>query len=358
MHTDFPRWYSSLEIGNDQSRRQSRWEAIYKIATEAATEMIEPLLRLAFKTRVAPQASLEAEIRKFFKATDDTFEMQGNDREIQILAAACLAVMMEVNEDLGARAALSVTTAEFGGARKPKLPIDLGNLGEAAIAQWAKSNSDRPNLNKYRSSDAPKFDFEKATAKITETPDFSSVIAAFTLAADATRGALRQLAIRQSNALYAVDRFLKVQDEELQLLWWLTGQRSFDYDCSFDAVPTDAQPLVLAHEVAGMTEFSPGPVSVKAILSRAGLKERKKLAVVTAINAVDGEWLKRTVGETDPSPLATPLHAAAKRQLETGAGDAWVAGWAAAASVDAEHSLTPLSLAMQFYRERLLIRFA
>ncbi|TCQ14083.1 hypothetical protein C8J33_1284 [Rhizobium sp. PP-CC-3G-465] len=357
MHTDFPRWYSSLDIGDGQSTRQLRWQAVYKTATEASRETLETLLRLAFKSRTVPQASSESEIRQLFKAVDDTFEMQGNDREMQILAASCLAVMMEVNEDVGAAAALAATTAEFGGARKPKLPMDLGKLGEAAIAQWARSNGHRPDLNKYRYIDAPKFDFEKASAKITETPDWTSVAAAFTLAADATRGAIKQLAVRQSNALYAIDRFLKVQDEELQLLWWLTGQRSIDYDCGFDAITVDAQPLVLAHEVANMTEFSPGPHSVKAILSRAGLKDRKKLSVVTAINAVDTAWLTKLIGELNPSPLAMPLHAAAKRQLETGPGEAWVAGWAATAALDTDHSMTPLSLALQFYRERLLIKF-
>lgn len=357
MHSDFPRWYSSLAIGDDQSRRQARWEAVHKIATEASRESVETLLRLAYKTRVVPSASSEVGIRQLFKAADDTFEMQGNDREMQILAAACLAVTMDINEAVGPAAALSATTAEFGAARKPALPMDLGQLGEAAIAQWARSNGSRPDLNKYRFTDAPKFDFEKAVAKINETPDWSGVASALALAADATRGALKQLAIRQSNALYAVDRFLKVQDEELQLLWWLTGERSFESDCSFDAVPADAQPLILAYEVAGMTEFSPGPHSVKAILSRAGLKDRKKLSIVSAINAVDGEWLRRILGETSYSPLATPLHAAAKRQLETGPGDAWVAGWAAASSVEASHSLSPLALGMQFYRERLLIQF-
>jgi hypothetical protein len=61
--------------------------------------------------------------------------------------------------------------------------------------------------------------------------------------------------------------------------------------------------------------------------------------------------------DVEPSPLSTPLHAAIKRQLETGAGEAWVPGWAASTDVDATHTLPSLILGELFYRERLLLLF-
>ncbi|MOA64383.1 hypothetical protein D3C78_1904110 [compost metagenome] len=59
----------------------------------------------------------------------------------------------------------------------------------------------------------------------------------------------------------------------------------------------------------------------------------------------------------DPSPVSTPLHFAIKRQLETGPGEAWVAGWAAATGIDAQYALPGLTLGELFYRERLLVLF-
>ena len=71
------------------------------------------------------------------------------------------------------------------------------------------------------------------------------------------------------------------------MLWWLTSQRSSDYNCSFAEIPSDAQPLVLASELASNTEFLPGPPSVKGILSHAGLKDQEDVRIADAVNAAD-----------------------------------------------------------------------
>ena len=141
------------------------------------------------------------------------------------------------------------------------------------------------------------------------------------------------------------------------MLWWLVGQRSFDYYCAFEDVPGEAQPLVFASELADETNFLPGPPSIAGILSRAGLKEGKMVSITRAINTAKPEWLKDALGEQEVSPVATPVHEAIKRQLETGAGDAWIAGWAASTGVDRDYKLSALTLGNLFYRERLLRRF-
>jgi hypothetical protein len=255
-------------------------------------------------------------------------------------------------------AALAATTASLGGARKPNLPMNLAALGEAAILRHGESNRERPALGDIVVSlQSPKLDFSKAAAKVRAQNDWNGVAEAFTLAGEEVRTALGALHQRQTQALETVDNFIRIQDEELQMLWWLVGQRSEIYDCAFDAVQADAQPFVFAAELANSTEFLPGPPSVKAILSRAGLKSRRRQLVTAAVNASKPEWLERLMRDVEPSPLSTPLHAAIKRQLETGAGDAWVPGWAASADVDAAHSLPSLTLGELFYRERLLLIF-
>jgi hypothetical protein len=259
-------------------------------------------------------------------------------------------------EESNAEAALAVSTASLGGVHKPDLPMDLRVLAEAAIDRIAESNRKRPSLSAHTSADAPKFDFEKSVAKAKEN-SWEAVAQAFPLAAEATRAAFVNLARRQTNAVNAIDKFLRIQDEELQMLWWLVGQRSFDLDRTFDSVAADIQPLVFAKELADSTEILPGPASVKALLSRAGLKERKKIALSSVVNAADTAWLKTIVPEGEPSPVTTPIHFGIKRQIETGAGDTWIAGWAAAIAAPADIAMTPLSLGLAFYRERLLLLF-
>lgn len=357
MHPDFPRWYDAIGLGDDQARRQTRWTGVSAVADDADSKDIEALIRLAFKSRQTAAAPQIQKIREAFRTTDATFDMQGNDRELQVLAAASLAALMDQGGPTGAEAALGASTAALGGARKPDLPMDLRILAEGAINQITETDRKRPSLETYTSTAAPKFDFEKAAAKVREQPNWESVAEGFNLAAGAVQNAFAVMARRQGDAVHAMDTFLRVQDEELQMLWWLIGQRSEDLDCAFGAVATDARALVFAKELADHTEFLPGPASVKGLLSRAGLKERKKIVISTAINAADSAWVQNFMPEGEPSPVSTPIHYGIKRQLETGQGDDWIAGWAAAVGVTAKLTVSPLELGVLFYRERLLLLF-
>ncbi len=355
MHVEFPTWYKAVGVGDHGDRVVSRWAGVVNVLTEVDRKVVEALVRLAFHTRPAPQADVLQNIRDAFKKADPTFEMTGNDKELQILAAACLVALIERQGDCGSEAAISVTTASFGGARMPTLPMNLASFGEAALrgrGSGVRSIVRKANL----SLQVPKIDFEKAVAKVTEQQDWNGVAQAFKLAAENAQSAFQNLARQHNNALSNAHDMIRVQDEELSMLWWLTGQHSEDLECGFEEVVSEAQPLVFAKELAEMTEFLPGPTSIKSILSRAGLKERKKLRVNAAVNALPAEWLAKLVTE-DVSPITTPLHFAIQRQLETGPGDAWIAGWAAVTGVNGAYALPALTLSELFYRERLLLMF-
>ena len=357
MHTDFARWYGAVEFHTDQSRRQARWKGVVTVVENADRDDVEALIRLAFRARTPAAPAAVQKIRQAFKSVDDAFDMQGNDRELEVLAGVCLVALTDNSENVDAAAALSITTAALGGARKPNLPMDLCALAESAIDRIAEACRQRPTLQDDSPSEPLDLDFKKAGNKVRQTQDWDSIAAAFTLAAGDVRTAMEAAAERQASASQAVNQFVRIQDEELQMLWWLVGQRSGDYDCPFSDVPGPAQPLVFAKELADSTEFLPGPPSVKALLSRAGLAEREIATIPAAINASHPNWLAHVVGEDDPSPVSSPLHFAVKRQLETGVGDTWVPGWAAATGVSAEHAVSPLWLGVLFYRERLLQDF-
>ena len=356
MHKDFARWYAAVSVDDNQARREARWAAVTIIIASADHKGVETLLRLAYRSRQAPPVAAVQALRQAFKEADDTFEMSGNDRELQVLAAGCVAVLMETNHNTGAWAALAATTAALHGARKPDLPMDLAALGEAAIVRWGEANRTRPAVGAQR-WDVTAFDFKQAVEKMKEVQTFDGATQAFTLIGEAVGAAVKNLAKDQANVVRAFGHFFQVQDEELQMLWWLVGQRSFDYDCAFEDVPPERQPLVFASELADQTKFVPGPPSVVGILSRAGLKERKLVSITRTINSAKPEWLKDVLGEQEVSPITTPLHEAIKRQLETGAGDAWIAGWAASTGINDNYEVSALTLGNLFYRERLLRLF-
>ena len=130
-------------------------------------------------------------LRQAFKDADDTFEMTGNDREMQVLAGASLAVLMHSDNDpdVAAAAALATTTTTFGGARKSNLPMDLALLAEGALDHSAEENRRRPTRSINTKVPQPKIDIEQAAAKMRELQSWDGVIEALRLAVDASSAA-------------------------------------------------------------------------------------------------------------------------------------------------------------------------
>lgn len=357
IHPEFARWYGAVSLGDDREKIKRRWVGVSTLVSALTRADVESMIRVVF--RIKPQAPLESldRIRKPFKDADELFEMTGNDRELEVLCGAALAVFFEKGGDAAATAALAVTTAALGGARQSDLPMDLAALAERTIATVAEAHRKRPDLKRYASAEAPKLDFDKAVAKITEVASIDGVKAALPLAAQSAAAAIGKVVRATAAAIEAASTFIAIQDEELQMLWWMFGERSGDLDCAFSAIPSEAQPLIFAKELADATQFLPGPISAKSLLSRAGVKDRKKVTIPAAINGCSSAWL--TSLTTDGASIVSqPIHFAIQRKLETGDDTSWVAGWAAAAGIEAGRSVSTLTLSTLFYRERLLALFS
>lgn len=353
IHPEFPRWYAEIDVTGDEARRAARSAAVAAAANAADSELIECLVRIAFRSRTAPSPASRKTFLDALQSADAAFPSNGNDRELQIMAASTLADLMHDGGEIGAEAALAAAVSSFGGARKIELPMDLDAMARQSLVTIANQLRKRPNATSL--TIPPKLDSDAAVAGLKAEFNHQTVLKAIETA-KANLATLVNHHVKNGNA---VERFLRVQDEELQMLWWLVGDRSIDLDCAFSEVPLDAQPLVLAKELADMTQMLPGPASVIALLAKAGIKDKKK-PVSAMINAVDTAWIARVLPppEIVLSPLTAPLHLALRRQQETGKGTAWIAGWAAAAEVPTALTISPLAFGLQFYRERVLRAFA
>lgn len=352
---DFARWHAAISLDGDPAHRDMRLAGILAIAAEASKRDIEGLVRLAFKSRQGATPEQVDWIRKKLIDADASFPMEDNERELQVLSGAAIAATMKQGLVPGAFAALAVTTTSLDGAREPDLPVNLAKLAETAIAEMANTNRRRPIL--AGDPTETKLSLEKAAEKYKEQPNPDGFTSAMELASETIRKGLSVLARKQANSLKSMETFLHIQDEELQMLWWLVGGRSEDLSCAFDSVDVDARALVLSKELGDHTEILPGPPSVQGLLSRAGLKSRKTVPVVKAIEAAPADWLEGLVRNVVVSPVLTPLHFGISRQLETGTGTTWVPGWAAATGLPDDISLSVLRLGEFFYRERLFLLF-
>jgi hypothetical protein len=353
MREEFPRWYRSVGMGDNRERLELRWKGVASLVENADGQSIETMIAIVLRTKPRPQAANVASLRQTFKDIDDLFDMEENDRELEILCGSALATLFEDDGDTAALAALSTVTASCGGVRTAEFPLDLVGVAEASIARISDARRIRPDLAKMAIAAAPKISVEEENAALKQTFDGESVAAALTALSKQNENAMLSLTRSVNDVLAAAHQFAEIQDEELQMLWWLFGSRSTKMNRPFSDVPAEALPLILAAELADMTKFVPGPASVKAILSRAGLKERKKCSVPVAVNACDPGLLGALIGGMEPSQITQPLHFAIKRKLETGDETSWIPAWSHITGIDSGFSLPAIELGNLFYRERL-----
>lgn len=350
----FYTWTKEFQLGEGSEAASQRWRAVSSFAENADRSDIEGLVRLAVGGRHSPKPEWIATLEEAFREDYPAFTASSNNREMQVLAACCLLQISQdpINE-VANLAALASATGSVAGLRRLSLPGDLLLAANESLRSLYLSAAHRPKLvtgMKYKPL------FEAAVQKAKGQQDVPTLIEALELAGAAATSAVNQNQSKTQVTVEALSRRLDQQDEELQMLWWLIGERSENLDCAFGDIADAARPLVLANELAGHTLLPPGPPTVRALLSRARLPGEGKVALVDAVAAAPLEWLRACVAPQASSPVTQPLHLAIERQLETGTGTTWVAGWAAATDLPQEVALPHLTLAELFYRERLLTR--
>lgn len=346
----FCSWTREFQLGEGREMLNQRWQASRNFAYNADRAKVEALVRLAIRSRHAPSPEWIATLEESFREEYPAFTARSSARELQVLSACCLLqICQDSGHESASFSALAITAASVSGQRKFSLPGDLPQEANEALRSQSLGVARRPKL---AAGSQCKQLFEAAVQKARAQPDVGTLIEAMAQAGTTVTSVVNKTQL----TLQALAKRLDQQDEELQMLWWLIGERSEDLACSFGDVPDAARPLVLAKELADHTLLPPGPPTVRALLSRAKLADQGKVALVDALAAAPFEWLRSHVAPPAASPVTQPLHFAVLRQLETGPGNAWVAGWAAATELPQDLSLSPLILAELFYRERLLTR--
>lgn len=356
VEAEFPNWYGTLELNDAESKHPLRLKGIAAFVSAAKQADVEALIRLVWNSKQTPDAEVIVRLRKALYEADNAFQMSGNEKEIHLLAGAALAVMM-CDGPMEHLTPLMTSGADFLGQRSQKLPINLLSIAEAAIRSQAAENR-RPELTKALSTDVPKAVLTTVTGKLNEGMTSEVLNAAFGLANDAMRVPVAQLAVRYSTWFGAVQRYIQVQDEELEILWWLVGRYSEDRQADFDEIAKLEKPLVLAKELASRTVFYPGPPSIKGLLARAGVDPKDEATVPELINAVSDAWVNALNFKGEPSPVTMPMHFALKKRQETSVGNAWIEFWANATGISATQKFPVIMLGISFFREVLLNKWA
>lgn len=351
MKDNFSHWYASVSFGEDDGHADKRFEAVKALIADATAETLEVLTRLAFRMKIQMSAPEIAEVRSKL-----TGELQPpGDEELALLAASALAWAMVSGSDKSSLAATMVATTSCGGLRSLTQPMDLVGMSESATRTLAEASRRRPSL--------------EPTKSLATSLDKTEVAAAVKLASEGNpAGALQAVVVSINKALAAVARrqfavetefqkYTKLQDEEIDILWWLQGGHCADLQKDFPDLPAEHRPLAIARELASLTKVLPGPTALQSLLFRTGVPEAPKLSLAVAVQGMPESWLDTALGEIDEdniSPVTTPILFALSRRKELGGAEGWAPAWSKLTSLDQEVELEPMHLAEMAYREFLL----
>jgi hypothetical protein len=151
----------------------------------------------------------------------------------------------------------------------------------------------------------------------------------------------------------------QVHDEELNMLWWVFGAYSNDAKKSFKDLTGSEACLLVGKELSDVTELTPGPVAVGALIHRAlaNVKDApSKTSIQKAVSATSLKWRDAVIKDDHALQDICPLHDALLLSTHTKSSDDWLSTFESTHGIAPKSELEPTKLANQFYTESMLIR--
>jgi hypothetical protein len=353
MQNQFSSWYTRMSFQQDVALTQKRWKAIEGYVEAVTKANLVLLAKLAFRLR--PQMS-SPEVAALRQALSGDAAQPGDEELIMLSASVLAASMASEVDSIAALAATVVSSTSCGGLRELKQPMDLVGMADNVLRQLSETARRRPSLEQVKLV-APTVDRnDEALVQAVNAGSLQDVAQAL---AAATNKAISAIARRQREFEAAVQKYVNIQDEELDILWWLEGGHSFDLSLDFSKVNAELLPLAIARELANLTKVLPGPPALPSLLSRTGLVDAPLQSVPDSVQGMPEEWLTKTVDglpNDGISALLTPILFAMQRRHEVHGKDDWIAAWGTTTELPREAVLSPIRLAEAAYREFSLTR--
>ncbi len=350
MHQDFADWYRVVSIEPREEDLRKRWKTIESLGETTAPADLFELVRLFYNLPFRGEQFL-TKFRDAFKANDDVFPMRGNDAELQVLAGASLAHHFSYEEPWGSASALAVLSAGCQGLRDAPVPSIVA-LAEESLAECSASlrtvgaDAESPRTN---------FDAELATLKAVFPQNTVA-----SLAEPLTK--ILQALIGSVGLLSRLEKQQLLRTEESNVLWWLFGERSRDLERPFSKLDPPGACLIGAKELADMTTSLAGPFAAEAFLDKvlrlAHPVLDAEVSIAEAVTACPLEWQRNLIEADGANSLASlcPIHLAVAKCVEAEGKKTWHGPFQTLSGLKATAKLPPLGLALQTYRERLLLR--
>lgn len=344
---------AGLAPGNDViALRQEPFENLRKSAN---VSMILDLSRLYFGLLVPYGAEW---FREAFAETDLSFSMIDNEREASVLSACLLGAIID---DGNIFAAIAPLVASAGGARTPLSNSDLLEYARQAIAKHSVASRQENSADITKIKLPAKAKAVASMATIIETSDWGSLAETVKAVSAESLEATKTL----TNQIFSVIKPMaeQVRDlrEEVNMLWWYIGGWSHALEKPFAELDIGTSALMAGLDLARLVQGESGPTAASAILHRLVVNHRSDgqtpISLDTAIDSVPSGTISSfdfTAQIAQVGDLC-PILCALSKAEDIGTGSSWHAAFKKATGLEASVPFKPLDLAMQVYRESLLI---
>ena len=310
-----------------------------------------------------------------FRVVDASFPATENQNLLAVMLAGCVAQLIDSGGDEGVVAALAVRTAGCRGTRTVG-PRELSKEASDALHSVAIETRERahapfpetPPIREVKLGKQPAFTADDVAPNQWDiVAKNDKTLASAIATAQKSVGALAALVegIRNDVAtsleqvhVRGRDPAVRALQEETQILWWLFGEWSETVQRSFESLSEPGASIILAQELADLTQFVPGHPRQEFLLRRALAKcqaRAKECSLHDVITGSPFEWRKACFSDRRSEPIITPLIFALTRSAES-PDSTWASSFESVTGLDPLTTCKVFDWGSQLVDETLLLR--
>ncbi len=348
----FPERYRTLQPTAERAIVSAREAAHKKLQAQVtrSTSKIVDLVYLAFGMPIPDGKSL-VWLEEAVKEQDPQFSLAMDGREAQIIDTLLLADRI-ASGNQGTPALVLV--GSFGGRRST---VDGGRMVASAQKALAWMGRSRGLAFEKRLAAPGWRDVTKVVSETAAgTP--ASFLAAVEAVATEAKATEARLVTEFNRALDALTNENRRLAEEVDLLWWHTGRRSYLLDRPMSEIDECMLPFVVGTDVAAMINVLPGPHGALGIIHQSlGPGAVVKQSIKASLEGFTHEdRIRMLEGVPTPVPPVASLSLGLHLFADEAMARATPAVFEKRTSVSMEAELSRFDIAVQAFYERMFIK--
>ncbi len=349
MHELFSDWLEEAGLEVRILPLSAWWDGLDAYCSTIDSKSLLSLLR--FSTRAEGVESLiPVGFREVLKSKDPAFKMRDNTFVVAELARAATRRFYDAEKIDHAKGCLTALGLIVGSFLQPVGRVHADHLQKAREYLALRAEDLRARPERRAMVEPPQQELSKALQAANDVPQLKD---AFTK--------LLPILWRALSTIDALSSRGRLQDEEVDILWWLLSEASQDLKMPFHELSPGPAAIIAASELADRVAFPPGPNSAEALLRRVLRRDHElqpPTRLATAVTALQKDWQRRAVAFLQPLGEAValcPVHLIIQKAFEAVSSEDLPALTRAACDVNIDVDVEPLALAFQTFQERMFL---